>query len=165
MLDPSKPKPSSKASSLNSLADTVKCCQSPGKSTNRTSTAWTPLSLISDITSAGFIAHSFCVECPSWRCLRRTLHGSEAGSRVGRNSDAGERTTSFRLLRLRAEGVDEPEGDCVLLLCRFGCVLREVWRIGEVATIFEAHDEAILVFELGGDRRLLEFLAGAGCEA
>src|ERR1700676_2990983 len=55
MLDPSKPRPSSNASLLNSRADTVKCCQSPGRSTNRTSTAWTPLSLISDITSAGFI--------------------------------------------------------------------------------------------------------------
>src|SRR6266849_10126445 len=100
MLDPSKPKPSSKASSLNSLADTVKCCQSPGKSTNRTSTAWTPLSLISDITSAGFIAHSFCVECPSWRCLRRT--------------------PLPQLLRLRGECVDESDRDCVLRLGRSG---------------------------------------------
>ena len=34
MLDPSKPIPSSKMSALNSLVDTVKCCQRPGRSTN-----------------------------------------------------------------------------------------------------------------------------------
>src|SRR6266849_570751 len=127
MLDPSKPRPSSKASSLNSLADTVKCCQSPGRSTKRTSTAWTPLSLISDITSACFIAHSLHIECPSWRSLRRTLHGSEAGHAASPRIQPPNNSTTFlpRLRRLRGERVDEPDRDCVLRLCRFRCVLRE----------------------------------------
>src|SRR6266571_3032401 len=55
MLDPSNPMPSSNASALNSLADTVKCCHKPGRSTNRRSTACTLCSLMNDMTPAGFI--------------------------------------------------------------------------------------------------------------
>src|SRR5713101_1164181 len=132
MLDPSKPRPSSKASVLNSRADTVKCCHSPGKSTNRTSTAWTPLSLISDITSAGFIAHSFHLSVPSQRS-RRARRG-RLSRNVARTSAAEQQNNVLpQLRRLRGERVDEPDRDCVLLLCRVRCVLREVWHTGEIA--------------------------------
>ena len=55
MLEPSNPTPSSKASTSNSFAETVKCCQSPGRSMNRRSIAGMPLSLINAITSFGVI--------------------------------------------------------------------------------------------------------------
>src|SRR5499426_1846485 len=43
--DPSKPMPSVKASASTALGGTEKCCQTPGKSVNRTSIIWTLLSL------------------------------------------------------------------------------------------------------------------------
>src|SRR5262249_25347568 len=51
MLDPSKPIPSSKTSSPNSLAETEKCCHSPGTSQNLRSTISTLLSFANFITS------------------------------------------------------------------------------------------------------------------
>src|SRR6516164_6805 len=55
MLDPSKPMPSSKTSSPNSLAETEKCCQSPGTSQNLRSTTSTLLSFANFITSLAFL--------------------------------------------------------------------------------------------------------------
>src|SRR5204862_4443684 len=46
MLDPSKPSPSVKMSSLYSLSVVVKCCQVPGRSVNLKSTSFTSWSLI-----------------------------------------------------------------------------------------------------------------------
>src|SRR5262249_9492667 len=51
MLDPSKPIPSSKTSSPNSLAETEKCCHSPGTSQNLRSTISILLSFANFITS------------------------------------------------------------------------------------------------------------------
>src|SRR6516162_7641131 len=51
MLDPSKPIPSSKTSSPNSLADTEKCCHSPGTSQNLRSTISILLSFANFIKS------------------------------------------------------------------------------------------------------------------
>src|SRR6185295_2141404 len=42
MLEPSKPNPSSKTSSVSSLTGTLKCCQVPNVSTNLTSTIRAP---------------------------------------------------------------------------------------------------------------------------
>ena len=55
ILEPSNPRPSSKASTENSFVDKVKCCQRPGRSTNRTSTALIPFSSMSAMTSFGSI--------------------------------------------------------------------------------------------------------------
>src|SRR5215510_6767318 len=44
MLEPSKPRPSSKISSFSSLAEIEKCCQMPGRSMKRRSTIFTPFS-------------------------------------------------------------------------------------------------------------------------
>ncbi len=44
--EPSKPKPSSKPSSVSSWAGIEKCCINPGRSAKRRSTIWTSLSLI-----------------------------------------------------------------------------------------------------------------------
>src|SRR5438874_1244541 len=53
MDEPSKPNPSSKASSVNSDAGMEKCCIKPGRSQNRTSTTAAPESLISLSVSLG----------------------------------------------------------------------------------------------------------------
>ena len=58
MLDPSNPTPSLKASSLNSRAETEKCCQRPGRSTNFRSITWIPSSLMNFMTSFAVIACS-----------------------------------------------------------------------------------------------------------
>jgi|SRR5580704_12774738 hypothetical protein len=55
MLEPSKPKPSVKMSSLYSLRVVVKCCQVPRRSVNLKSISLIPLSLIKEVTSAGVI--------------------------------------------------------------------------------------------------------------
>src|SRR5438445_10381543 len=46
MLEPSKPRPSVKMSSLYSVSVVVKCCQEPGRSVNLKSTSFTSRSLI-----------------------------------------------------------------------------------------------------------------------
>src|SRR5437867_11026876 len=51
MLDPSKPSPSVKMSSLYSVSVVVKCCQVPGRSQNLKSTSFTSWSLINLLTS------------------------------------------------------------------------------------------------------------------
>src|SRR6266487_6199345 len=53
MLDPSKPSPSVKMSSLYSLSVVVKCCQVPGRSVNLKSASFTSWSLIILLTSDG----------------------------------------------------------------------------------------------------------------
>src|SRR5713226_2284596 len=53
MLEPSKPRPSSKTASSRASAGIVKCCQSPGKSMKRRSTALTSFSRIRARTSFG----------------------------------------------------------------------------------------------------------------
>ncbi len=58
MLEPSKPRPSSKMSSVSLFAGMVKCCQMPGKSMNRRSTALTSFSRHSAKTSLGFTVPS-----------------------------------------------------------------------------------------------------------
>src|ERR1041385_5119351 len=55
MLDPSKPMPSSKISSLSSETDVEKCCHTPGRSMKRRSTIFTPLSRANSTTSFGFM--------------------------------------------------------------------------------------------------------------
>ena len=54
MLEPSKPRPSSNTSSVSLFTGTVKCCQTPGKSMNRKSTARTFFSRQNAKTSFGF---------------------------------------------------------------------------------------------------------------
>src|SRR5213592_5237279 len=53
MLEPSKPRPSVKMSSLYSVSVVVKCCQVPGRSVNLKSTSFTSWSLIILLTSDG----------------------------------------------------------------------------------------------------------------
>src|SRR5438876_6677006 len=53
MLEPSKPRPSVKMSSLYSVRVVVKCCQVPGRSQNLKSTSFTSWSLIILLTSDG----------------------------------------------------------------------------------------------------------------
>src|SRR5204862_7897678 len=53
MLEPSKPRPSVKMSSLYSVSVVVKCCQVPGRSVNLKSTSFTSRSLIILETSDG----------------------------------------------------------------------------------------------------------------
>src|SRR5438105_1081579 len=53
MLEPSKPRPSVKMSSLYSVKVVVKCCQEPGRSVNLKSTSFTSRSLIILETSEG----------------------------------------------------------------------------------------------------------------
>src|SRR2546429_1037481 len=53
MLEPSKPSPSVKISSLYSVSVVVKCCQVPGRSVNLKSTSFTSWSLIILLTSDG----------------------------------------------------------------------------------------------------------------
>src|SRR5213595_2972406 len=53
MLEPSKPSPSVKISSLYSVRVVVKCCQVPGRSVNLKSTSFTSWSLIILLTSDG----------------------------------------------------------------------------------------------------------------
>src|SRR6516162_152243 len=61
MLDPSKPRPSSKTCSSRASAGMVKCCHRPGKSMNRKSTALTSLERMSARTSLGFTADDLLV--------------------------------------------------------------------------------------------------------
>src|SRR5947209_1279044 len=56
MLEPSKPSPSVKISSLCSLSVVVKCCHVPGRSVNLKSTSFTSLSLIILLTSDGVLS-------------------------------------------------------------------------------------------------------------
>src|SRR6185295_749035 len=53
ILEPSKPRPSVKISSLYSVSVVVKCCQEPGRSVNLKSTSFTSWSLIILLTSDG----------------------------------------------------------------------------------------------------------------
>src|SRR6185295_15602306 len=62
MLEPSKPSPFSNTSSSSLLAGIVKCCQSPGKSMKRKSTALTSCSRHKAKTSLGVTAPSFQLE-------------------------------------------------------------------------------------------------------
>jgi hypothetical protein len=57
--EPSKPSPSSKMPSFSSDTGIEKCCQSPGRSMNRTSTILAPFSLASLSTSFGVMRSSF----------------------------------------------------------------------------------------------------------
>ena len=56
MLEPSKPSPSVKISSLYSVSVVVKCCQVPSKSVNLKSINFTLLSLIILLTSDGVLS-------------------------------------------------------------------------------------------------------------
>jgi hypothetical protein len=58
MLEPSKPRPSSKVSSSSLATGIVKCCQAPRKSVNRRSTALTSFSRHKASTSRGFMGLS-----------------------------------------------------------------------------------------------------------
>src|SRR5437773_6166614 len=58
MDDPSKPRPSLKLSSLNSLMGMVKCCQVPKVSTNFTSAIFAPAFLAISITLLGVLMFS-----------------------------------------------------------------------------------------------------------
>src|ERR1700747_2482094 len=62
MLDPSKPSPSVKISSLYSVSVVVKCCQVPSKSVNLKSINFTLLSLIILLTSDGVLSLAICRE-------------------------------------------------------------------------------------------------------
>src|SRR5437588_12525794 len=55
MLEPSKPSPSEKLPSSSSPSGRLKCCQVPGRSTNRTSTTSTPSALARSSTSRGLV--------------------------------------------------------------------------------------------------------------
>src|SRR3954454_2248276 len=55
MEEPSKPKPSAKTSSVNSLVGTLKCCQVPKVSTNFTSIILAPCFLAISITLLGVL--------------------------------------------------------------------------------------------------------------
>src|SRR5579862_3776939 len=55
MLEPSKPKPSLKISSVNSRIGQLKCCQVPKVSTNLISTILAPLFLANSITFLGVL--------------------------------------------------------------------------------------------------------------
>src|SRR5947207_10038008 len=56
MLEPSKPRPSLKISSLYSVRVVVKCCQEPGRSVNLKSTSFTSWSLIILVTSEAVLS-------------------------------------------------------------------------------------------------------------
>src|SRR5437764_10636718 len=56
MLEPSKPRPSVKISSLYSVSVVVKCCQVPSRSQNLKSINFTLLSLIILLTSDGVLS-------------------------------------------------------------------------------------------------------------
>src|SRR5437763_11998432 len=56
MLEPSKPSPSVKISSLYSVSVVVKCCQEPGRSVNLKSTSLTSWSLIILVTSEAVLS-------------------------------------------------------------------------------------------------------------
>src|SRR5205085_12266454 len=56
MLEPSKPRPSLKISSLYSVSVVVKCCHVPSKSQNLKSSNFTSLSLIILLTSDGVLS-------------------------------------------------------------------------------------------------------------
>src|SRR5205809_5534719 len=58
--EPSKPKPSSKTSSVNSAIGQEKCCQVPKVSTNFTSTIFAPCFLAISITCLGVLIFSGC---------------------------------------------------------------------------------------------------------
>src|SRR5438094_5850685 len=53
MLEPSKPRPSSKTSSVNSPVVIEKCCHMPGRSMKRRSTIFTPFSRANSTTCFG----------------------------------------------------------------------------------------------------------------
>src|SRR5438045_2468625 len=61
MLEPSKPSPSVKISSLYSVRVVVKCCQEPGRSVNLKSTSFTSWSLIILLTSDGVLSLSLAM--------------------------------------------------------------------------------------------------------
>src|SRR5512136_1217831 len=55
MLDPSKPRPSSKTSSVNSRMGQLKCCQVPKVSTNLMSTILAPVFFANSMTLLGVL--------------------------------------------------------------------------------------------------------------
>src|SRR6266516_6346170 len=61
MEEPSKPRPSLKESSFNSLKGRVKCCQVPKVSTNFTSTILAPAFLAISNTCLGVLMGRFCL--------------------------------------------------------------------------------------------------------
>jgi hypothetical protein len=73
--DPSKPTPSSNMSAVSWDAGMEKCCISPGRSQNRTSTTSTPSSLMSWSTSSGVRSSTISPFDPT-ACLSRL--GGEA---------------------------------------------------------------------------------------
>src|SRR6516164_7050991 len=95
MLEPSKPKPSVKISSVNSRMGQLKCCQVPKVSTNLTSIILAPLFFAKSITLLGVLIQwlvSFVsvLLCPPHRAGR-----SPAANRRG----ADENRVIIRLLR------------------------------------------------------------------
>src|SRR3981081_1685386 len=103
MLEPSKPRPSVKASSSKELSGTLKCCQVPGRSTNLMSTTLTPAARALSSTSDGLVlgeSSTSTAILPPAACLvgreKRQMHilFSEQGRRdVGfaPSSSAGNR--------------------------------------------------------------------------
>src|SRR6266498_4039013 len=61
MEEPSKPRPSLKESSVNSLKGRVKCCQVPKVSTNFTSTILAPAFLAISNACLGVLTSRFCL--------------------------------------------------------------------------------------------------------
>src|SRR5438552_4051470 len=81
MLEPSKPRPSVKMSSLYSVRVVVKCCQVPGRSVNLKSTSFTSWSLIILLTSDGVFSLDIVQTVDG--CWRR-VDGRVKGSRLTR---------------------------------------------------------------------------------
>src|ERR1700704_2153126 len=70
MLEPSKPKPSSKISSVSSRIGQLKCCQVPKVSTNLMSTILAPLFLANSITLLGVLMDGVLELVDSFKALR-----------------------------------------------------------------------------------------------
>src|ERR1044071_8476499 len=77
MLEPSKPKPSAKTSSVSSLIGQLKCCQVPKVSTNLMSTIFAPFFFAISITLLGVLMDFSQVELV---CLGRDR---ASASRIG----------------------------------------------------------------------------------
>ena len=75
MLDPSKPRPSSKQPASNSVMGRLKCCQVPGRSQNLTSTILTPAWRAYSSTSSGLLSVGFTspLECANFSTISLTI--------------------------------------------------------------------------------------------
>src|SRR6516164_629068 len=82
MLEPSKPKPSVKISSVNSRMGQLKCCQVPKVSTNLMSTILAPLFFANSITLLGVLMNVVVgLHCQIWKQLPTDLHpGSQTAA-------------------------------------------------------------------------------------